>query len=250
MRARPHQASRGGKRGISTVRSDRQGRAGDGGQSRHRLRHRAGGGGGRRGRRHLGHQRGEERKGARGAGKDRADGAGAAMRRRRRGGGRCGLRRDAERDGTRGRLLRQRRDRRRWGKIVPGDEQRALAPRAARQPRRRVLHLPRRGAAHGGAWRRRRSGRYRVAGGDRGLATQRALCGDQVRHDLGGALARGGVRAAQRARARDPAGVDRDGHDAAADHERDVPQQGDAADPDAALGPRRRFRWHRGVSDE
>ena len=55
-------------------------------------------------------------------------------------------------------------------------------------------------------------------------------------HDLDGARAGGGVRAAQCARARDPAGVDRDRHDAAADHERDVPRQGHAADSDAALG--------------
>ena len=48
----------------------------------------------------------------------------------------------------------------------------------------------------------------------------------------------GGVRPAQRARARDPAGVDRDRYDAAADHERYVPRQGHAADSDAAVGAR------------
>ena len=63
-------------------------------------------------------------------------------------------------------------------------------------------------------------------------------------------VARGGIRAAQCACARHPARMDRNRHDAAAHHERDVPCQGDAADSDAALGTRRRFRRDRGVSDE
>ena len=152
-------------------------------------------------------------------GEDRAQGAGAAMRCRRRGGGGCGVCADAGDDRTGRRLLRQCRHRRRRGKVVPGDEQRAVAPRAARQPRRRVLHVPCGGAAHGGARWRRRAGRHRIAGRDRGIAAQRALRRDQGRHDLDGAVARGGIRAAQCARARDPAGMDRDRHDAAAHHE-------------------------------
>ena len=85
--ARPSWMSKGGKSGIPTLRSDRQGGAGDRRQPRHRLRHGARGGRGRRRCGDLGHQRGEER---RGTGRTRKDGParrGAAMRCRRRGGG-------------------------------------------------------------------------------------------------------------------------------------------------------------------
>ncbi len=95
--ARPSRTRHGGRCGISTVRSDWQGRAGDRRQPRHRPGHRPCGGRGGSGHRDLGHQCREERRGAGRAGQDRTQGAGAAVRCRRRGGGRCGVRPDAAR---------------------------------------------------------------------------------------------------------------------------------------------------------
>ena len=182
---------------VSTIRSDRQGRAGHRRQRRHWSRHRQGGGRGGRRCRDLGHQRGEERCGAGGTGEGRPPRRGAAMRCGRRSGGGCGVRTHAGGAGPRGWLLRQCRYRRRRRGIVPGDDQRAMASRAARQSRWCVLHISRGGATHGRARRRRRAGRHGVARGDRGIPAQRALCRDQGRHDLHGACAGGGIRPLQ-----------------------------------------------------
>ena len=75
----------------------------------------------------------------------------------------------------------------RGGHTLPGDDQRGVASRHPHQPGRRVLHVPRRRPAHGAARRRRRAGWHRVACGDRRRAAQRALRGDERRHDLDGA---------------------------------------------------------------
>ena len=112
----------------------------------------------------------------------------------------------------------------RGGALVPGDEQRGMAPRAEGQSRRRLLHLPRRRAPHGRARRRRRAGRHGLAGGHRGRAAQRALRRHQGRPDLDDPRAGGRVRAPRRARQRHPAGLDRDRHDGQRHRQREVRQ--------------------------
>ena len=61
--------------------------------------------------------------------------------------------------------------------------------------------------------RRRRAGRHRLPGGDRGRAAQRTLRRDQRRHDLHGQGHGGRVRSVWRAGPFDPAGMDRNEHD-------------------------------------
>ena len=106
--------------------------------------------------------------------------------------------------------------------IVRRDGQRGMAARAEGQSRRRLLHVPRGGAPHGRARRRRRAGRHGVAGRHRGRGPQRALRRHQGRADLDDPRAGGGVRPPRRARQRHPARLDRDRHDGQRHRQREV----------------------------
>ena len=105
--------------------------------------------------RHLGDQPGEERRRRRAALGVRGRRPRRGLRRRRPGGGRVLDGRDGRRTGPYRLVLRQRR--RRWGRAeLPRDDRRRVAPPAARQPRRRVLHGPGSDPAHGRPLRGRR----------------------------------------------------------------------------------------------
>ena len=173
---------------------------------------------------HLGHQCGEERRRAGRTGDDRAQGRGAAMRcgRRSRGGRR--VRAHARRAGPRRWLFRQCRRGRRRRCIVPGDD---------REQWHRVLRVN----LDGAFYTFRAAARHMVQrGGDGvlvGTASLAAIEGSPRSEHY--AATKGGMISMVRAlavefarhgcaRPRDPAGLDRDRHDAAAHHQRQVPR--------------------------
>src|SRR4051812_17646361 len=117
-----------------------------------------------------------------------------------------------------------------------------MAPRPAGQPRRRLLHLPRRRQAHG------RAGQGRVAGGngqhrgDRRSGAFQPLWRQQGRRHGHGPRARRRTGPLQDLGQFDPAGLDRDRNDRQCLRQREIRRQRHAAHSGAPLGHRRRFR--------
>ncbi len=140
------------------VRPDRQGRSRDRGQQRHRARDGRGPREPWRRHRHLGDQPRQERCRRRSARPVRRGGAVDRVRRQRRGRGRGGDGRHRDRTRSHRCRVRQRRREQPIDELRRHDGRR-LAARDGGQPRRRVLHRPRGGAAHGRpprGWRRGR----------------------------------------------------------------------------------------------